>query len=79
MNKNHTQEQHFPSHIHSVDNDSYERINRVKNGHFARSMLGIMLYTNGYNLRGTSSNYQNGLLFDDGENFFGIGIFKRTR
>lgn len=70
--------QYFPESIHRVDNQNYQRINRVKNGHFARSMLGIMLYANGYNLRGTSTHNPNGLIYDDGKHFFGIGIFKRT-
>lgn len=53
-------------------------INRFKNRDFARSLLGFMLYGNGYNLRGKSTYYPDGLFYHDGENIFGIGIFKKT-
>jgi hypothetical protein len=49
-----------------------------KNGGFMPSMLGFMLYANGYSLRGTSEYCRNGLLYDDGETMFAIGIFRKT-
>jgi hypothetical protein len=49
-----------------------------KNGGFMPSMLGFMLYANGYSLRGTSKYCPNGLIYDDGETLFAIGIFRKT-
>ncbi len=68
----------FSGLIHPLDNNAVSVINQFKNGNFARSLLGYMLYTNGYNLRGTSHHYPNGLYYSDGEHLFGIGIFKKT-
>ena len=55
-----------------------EAINRFKNGAFGVSLLGFMLYSNGYNLRGISTHYPDGLLYNDGENLFAVGIFRKT-
>jgi len=49
-----------------------------KAGGFMPSVLGFMLYCNGYSLRGTSRHCPNGLLFEDGETLFGVGIFRKT-
>lgn len=49
-----------------------------KNGGFMPSMLGFMLYANGYSLRGTSTYCPNGLIYADGETLFAIGIFRKT-
>jgi hypothetical protein len=38
-------------------------INRFKDGGFATTLLGLMLYSNGHNLRGTSTRHPNGLLY----------------
>ncbi|MGV3590398.1 MAG: hypothetical protein ACO1PZ_01840 [Gammaproteobacteria bacterium] len=49
-----------------------------KNGGFMPSVLGFMLYCNGYSLRGTSRHCRNGLFYEDGETLFGVGIFRKT-
>ncbi len=49
-----------------------------KRGGFMPSVLGFMLYCNGYSLRGTSRQCRNGLLYEDGETLFGVGIFRKT-
>ena len=54
------------------------RFTPYKRGGFMPSVLGFMLYCNGYSLRGTSRNCPNGLFFEDGETLFGIGIFRKT-
>lgn len=50
-----------------------------KRGDFATSVLGLMLYCNGYNLRGRSTRHPNGLCYFDGEHLFGVGLFKKTQ
>src|SRR4051812_33408574 len=49
-----------------------------KRGGFMPSLLGFMLYSNGHSLRGTSRSCPNGLIYQDGETLFGIGIFRKT-
>ena len=49
-----------------------------KRGGFMPSLLGFMLYANGYSLRGTSRANPNGLIYSDGETLFAIGIFRKT-
>jgi hypothetical protein len=49
-----------------------------KRGGFMPSLLGFMLYANGYSLRGTSRANPNGLIYADGETLFAIGIFRKT-
>jgi hypothetical protein len=49
-----------------------------KAGGFMPSLLGFMLYCNGYSLRGTSRACRNGLIYADSEAVFGIGIFRKT-
>ncbi len=57
--------------------DAYHLIRRYKDGSFAMGHLGLMLYTNGYNLRAFSSRYPNGLVYHDGEHLFGVGYFSK--
>lgn len=54
------------------------RFTPYKTGGFMPSVLGFMLYCNGYSLRGTSRKCRNGLLYEDGETLFGVGIFRKT-
>lgn len=54
------------------------RFASYKGGGFMPSVLGFMLYCNGYSLRGTSHQCRNGLIYEDGECLFGIGIFRKT-
>jgi hypothetical protein len=54
------------------------KLQPFKCGGFMPSMLGFMLYANGYSLRGTSAYCPNGLLYFDGETVFAIGIFRKT-
>ncbi|MGH8499251.1 MAG: hypothetical protein ACRERV_10660 [Methylococcales bacterium] len=49
-----------------------------KGGGFMPSLLGFMLYANGYSLRGTSRYCRNGLIYADGETLFAVGIFRKT-
>jgi hypothetical protein len=53
------------------------RLLPFKGGAFMPSLLGFMLYGNGYSLRGTSRN-RHGLIYEDGATLFGIGIFRKT-
>lgn len=57
--------------------ESFDTIQRFKDGSFAMGQLGMMLYANGYNLRGSSLQHPNGLVFHDGENVFGVGYFSK--
>jgi hypothetical protein len=66
------------AHVKPLEPSDLETINRFKDGGFAISLLGFMLYSNGYNLRGTSTHHPNGLLYYDGETLFGIGVFRKT-
>lgn len=68
---------HFEKHIQPLSVDAVQTYQKFSSGNFATSILGHMLYTNGYNLRGQSSISPNGLYFYDGEHLFGIGIFKK--
>ncbi|MBI4281735.1 hypothetical protein HY625_02810 [Candidatus Uhrbacteria bacterium] len=52
-------------------------IARFKDGSFAMSQMGMMLYTNGYNLRGRSTHFPNGMIYCDGETIFGVGYFAK--
>jgi hypothetical protein len=69
---------HFPDIVRPLTFRDIEIINQFKDGSFGFSFLGLMLYANGYNLRGESSRYPQGLLYYDGENIFGLGFFKKT-
>ncbi|MEU2957371.1 MULTISPECIES: hypothetical protein [Streptomyces] len=57
--------------------ESFEIIQEFKDGSFAMGHIGLMLYANGYNLRGASSKYPNGLVYHDGTNIFGVGYFSK--
>ncbi|OAR25703.1 hypothetical protein A8W25_09110 [Streptomyces sp. ERV7] len=59
--------------------ESFEAIQHFKDGSFAVGQLGLMLYTNGYNLRGTSTRHPNGMVFHDGQNLFGVGYFSKEQ
>lgn len=52
-------------------------IARFKDGSFAMSQMGMMLYTNGYNIRGRSTLFPNGLVYFDGATIFGVGFFAK--
>ena len=52
-------------------------IGDFKDGTFGLSYLGFLLYCNGKNPRGLSARFPKGLLYFDGENIFGIGVFRR--
>ena len=67
----------FPA-IKPLEPTDGARFARYKDGGFMPSVLGFMLYCNGYSLRGTSRQCRNGLLYEDGETLFGIGIFRKT-
>lgn len=54
-----------------------EIMSRFKSTNYAMSQMGMMLYANGYSLRGQSSCHRNGLVFYDDENIFGIGVFSQ--
>lgn len=54
-----------------------EIIAKYKDGSFAMSQVGMMLYTNGTNLRGISHKHPNGMIYYDGENIFGVGYFAK--
>jgi hypothetical protein len=52
-------------------------IENYKDGSFAMSVMGMLLYTNGDNLRGKSTRYPNGMVYHDGSAFFGVGCFAK--
>lgn len=68
---------HFGRQIQPLSVDAVATYQQFCSGNFATSILGHMLYTNGYNLRGQSTISPNGLYFFDGKHLFGIGIFKK--
>ena len=57
--------------------DAHEAIQENKDGSFAMSEMGMMLYTNGYNLRGQNKEYPNGMVYTNGEHIFGVGYFAK--
>jgi hypothetical protein len=67
----------FPA-IKPLEPSDLPRFVPYKVGGFMPSVLGFMLYCNGYSLRGTSHLCRNGLLYDDGETLFGVGVFRKT-
>lgn len=52
-------------------------IEKYKDNNFGLSVIGFALYSNGHNLRGKSTNYKYGLLYEDGENIVSIGYFRK--
>jgi hypothetical protein len=64
--------------IKPLDASDVHRFAPYKRGGFMPSVLGFMLYCNGYSLRGTSEQCRNGLFYEDGETLFGVGIFRKT-
>ena len=52
-------------------------IAQFKDGSFAMSQMGMTLYTNGYNLRGRSTQFPNGMIYFDGATIFGVGFFAK--
>lgn len=58
---------------------AFDLINEFKSNNFACSQVGMMLYGNGYNLRGQSKNFPNGLVYIDQGNLFGVGLFRKEQ
>lgn len=52
-------------------------LNEFKDGSFGFSYLGIMLYANGCNEKGKSTEHPQGLIYYDGDTIFGVGFFKK--
>ncbi|GEM_PF-3255755 len=52
-------------------------IGKFQDGSFALSYGGFLLYCTGRNKRGISNAHPKGLLYNDGKNLFGLGIFSR--
>lgn len=69
--------QHFPATVSRLSLDHYDLIGEYLDGTFGASFSSMMLYANGRNIH--SANIQNptGLIFHDGNNLFGIGIFRK--
>ncbi|MFE5241274.1 MULTISPECIES: hypothetical protein [unclassified Streptomyces] len=79
-----TERDQFESRLHSLFGDkllpvekSFEVIQQFKDGSFAMGHQGLMLYANGYNLRGSSTRHPNGLVYHDGNTIFGVGHFSK--
>lgn len=54
-----------------------EVIKAHKDGNFAMSFWGLSLYGNGHNVRDNTSEHPHGLLYNDGENAFGVSYFRK--
>lgn len=67
---------HFGNQIQNVE-DAAKLIACFKDGSYARSQMGLMLYTNGFNLRGYSGLNPNGLVYCNGSVLFGVGYFAK--
>ena len=67
----------FPGIVRPLKEEDIPTIEKFKDGSFGFSYLGIMLYANGRNEKGNSTLYPQGLIYDDGENMFAIGFFKK--
>lgn len=52
-------------------------VEKYKDGTFGMSTLSFLLYSNGHNLRGKSSGYPHGLIYENGETLFSIGYFRK--
>ena len=64
-------------HVKIFDPENAEYLEQYKNGNFGLGIIGFSLYSNGHNLRGKSSRCKYGLVFEDGENVFSIGYFRK--
>jgi hypothetical protein len=65
-------------HVRPLTAAASKEIRPHKNGSFARSVLGFMLYCNGHNKRGRSPQFPDGLFYSDDETVFGIGFFRKA-
>ena len=52
-------------------------LEKYKDGSFGVSSIGFSLYSNGHNIRGKSSQYPFGLIYEDGETLFSLGYFRK--
>lgn len=68
----------FPDVLKPLTSRDIEVINAHKDGSFGFSYLGLMLYANGCNDRGKSTNHPQGLFYHDDNATFGVGFFKKT-
>lgn len=69
----------FPDILMDLDNTSAQIIHVHKDGGFGGSYLSYQLYTNGHNQHSVSTHHPRGLLFNNGEVIFGVGIFFRPQ
>lgn len=67
----------FNRRIKPLEIEDFETINKHKDNTFGFSFAGLMLYCNGMNEKAISHYAPMGLLYNDGENIMGIGIFKK--
>lgn len=68
----------FNGRIKPLEIEDFETINKHKDNTFGFSFAGLMLYCNGMNEKAISHYAPMGLLYNDGENIMGIGIFKKV-
>lgn len=68
----------FPGIVHPLKEDDIPEIEKFKDGSFGFSYLGMMLYANGRNEKGKSTLHPQGLIYNDSENIFAIGFFKKN-
>ncbi|MFO0818506.1 MAG: hypothetical protein U1A77_11230 [Pirellulales bacterium] len=68
----------FPTDVLTpLDETGIPAIDARKNGTFGRSFLSFTLYNNGHNASSRSRLCPRGLLYNDGEILFGVGVFFR--
>lgn len=68
----------FKGRIKPLEKNDFETINKYKDNTFGFSFAGLMLYCNGMNEKAISNYAPMGLLYNDGDNIMGIGIFKKS-
>ncbi len=64
-------------HVRPLKEGDARFIEDLKDGTFGLSYLGFLLYCNGRNARGFSTKHPKGLIYFDGQNLFGVGVFRR--
>lgn len=66
----------YPEVLSAITPEHIPLINAAKDGSFGFSYLGLMLYANGCNQKGLSTQFPQGLLYHDQTAIFGVGFFK---
>ena len=67
----------FNENVRPITRDDNRLTNKFGEKRYSVSFLSYLLYANGYNKRGKSTDYPLGLMYDDGTTRFAIGFFRK--